>query len=189
VDVDGQAAVLRSERRLPIGKVVELKLLTSRGRVAVKAYISTTRALAGHGYTSTALLPPALGLTREDCRPAEVGVRRSQRHDCRLRVLSPDLPGYRGVTVDFSLGGLQLEAASELKRGQIVLLRIEPDDAGLRAVECQGRVAWAVRRGRTTVAHGIEFVDLSPETRAQVQAFDRHLRERAELPIALRVLG
>lgn len=189
VDIDGQAAVLRSDRRLPAGRLIELKLLTARGKMAVKAHICTTRSLAGPGYASTALLPPTLRLTEADCRQAEVGVRRSPRLECRLRVLSPDLPGYRGVTVDFSLGGLQLEASNELKVGQVILLRVEPDHADLQPLECQGRVAWSTRRGRTTVAHGVEFIELSPEARAHVQAFDKHLRDVAEMPIALRVLG
>lgn len=181
--------MLRSARKLPTGKVIDLKLLTARGRMTVKAHISTVRPLGGGAYAATALLPAHLSLSPADCRQAEVGVRRCPRHECRLRVLSPDLPGYRGVTVDFSLGGLQLETSKELKLGHVIALRIEPDDAEMGALECQARVAWVAHRGRTTVAHGLEFVELTAELRAQIQAFEKSLRDRAEMPIALRVLG
>ena len=53
--------------------------------------------------------------------------RDGERYDVSLRVLSRELPGYRGVTLDLSRSGVQLETSGLLEIGSEPELKFEFD--------------------------------------------------------------
>ncbi|MBI3927819.1 MAG: PilZ domain-containing protein [Armatimonadetes bacterium] len=87
------------------------------------------------------------------------GVRRPGRLDCRIRVCSPELPGFQAMSVDFSTTGLQIEAQATMPLGQILPLNLHIDMADFPVLGARARVAWshlgvAIRDGAPLVTAG-----------------------------------
>jgi hypothetical protein len=161
--------------------------------VPVKVSVTASRPL-GQGFACSAYLEENVALP--EFGPLAGGdpfLRQTTRLDCRLRVLSPGLPGFKAVTVDFSTGGLQVEAQGEVAVGRELPVRLEFDS--LPTLECAARVAWcgpsAPRRGGPggRVLLGLQFVHLTPDDRAILARFEEFLLNRDKTSILKRSLG
>ncbi|MBI3925051.1 MAG: PilZ domain-containing protein [Armatimonadetes bacterium] len=124
-----------------------------------------------------------LGADDEGKVTTEEGATLSRRHPrfkIGVRILSPELPGFHAISVDFSREGLQLETKGEVPMGTVMTLTLEIDAPDLPRVLCQGEVVWSKPRTRDTHAVGLHFVKLSDELRQQLQLFEQLCRKRAE---------
>ncbi len=173
-----------SSRNLPAGRNVEVKLADSR---RVRVLVENTRPLE-RGYAVTARLEAEVEQVVETVA-ADPFVRKAPRVDCAMRVLSPDLPGYRAVTVDFSHGGVQVETEGPLPTGRLLDLTLEFDNDKMASVRCQARVAWCAQRSRARYRAGLQFVTPSPEVDRQLERIEETLSVRDETSILKRTLG
>lgn len=101
-----------------------------------------------------------------DVRPADLGrsARRSERIEVSLRVLSQEIPGYRGVTVDVSLHGLQLSIEGPMEPGQYLNVTLELEKSDVPQLTLQGIIVWCRQSGkRKSYLVGLEFTQQHPE--------------------------
>lgn len=189
VDVKSSQVVFRSRKPLASGRPVAVRISTGNGRaVPARVSITASRPL-GQGFACSAFLEEDVALP--EFGPMAGGdpfLRQATRLDCRLKVLSPGLPGFKAVTVDFSTGGLQVEAQGEVEVGRELPVRLEFDS--LPTLECQARVAWS-RGGRRDgrVLLGLQFVHLTPESRTNLAQFEQFLLARDKTSLLKRSLG
>lgn len=171
-----------SPRNLTPGRSHQVKLADSR-RVSV--LVEGSRRLE-RGYAITGIVRDEVGtpirandpLLRKDCRV-----------DCAMRVLSPDLPGYRAVTVDFSHGGVQVETEGPLATGRLLDVTLEYDNNEMASVRCQARVAWCAERSRARYRVGLQFVNPSPEADGLLGRMEELLINRDATSIQKRTIG
>lgn len=92
--------------------------------------------------------------------------RRSERVPIGLRVLSHQLPGYRGVTVDISRHGAQIKCEGLLEAGEVLDITFELELNDCPKLTLRGMVVWAVvgEERRKSYRMGIEFTEQHPET-------------------------
>ena len=98
--------------------------------------------------------------------PLDLGraARRSRRVEKSLRVLSQQIPGFRAVTVDVSLHGLQLHIEGPMEAGQYLNVQLELEKPDLPQLTLQGVVVWCRQVGRRKAyCAGIEFTQQHPE--------------------------
>lgn len=98
--------------------------------------------------------------------PVDLGraARRSRRVEKSLRVLSQEIPGFRGVTVDVSLHGLQLKLEGSMEAGQYLNIQLELEKPDLPQLTLQGVVVWCRQVGRRKAyCIGVEFTQQHPE--------------------------
>ncbi len=98
--------------------------------------------------------------------PVDLGraARRSRRVEKSLRVLSQEIPGFRGVTVDVSLHGLQLKIEGPMEAGQYLNIQLELEKPDLPQLTLQGVVVWCQQVGRRKAyTIGVEFTQQHPE--------------------------
>lgn len=173
-----------SPRNLSAGRSHEVKLADSR---RVRVLVESVRPLE-RGYAVT-------GKVGEEVREVtpiaakDPFVRKDARVDCAMRVLSPDLPGYRAVTVDFSHGGVQVETEGPLATGRLLDVTLEFDNNEMASVRCQARVAWCAERSRARYRVGLQFVNPSPEADGLLGRMEELLTNRDETSIQKRTLG
>ena len=80
-------------------------------------------------------LPKLLGLPFEDRRVRE-------RHDLAVKVMSPHLQGYSGMTRNLSESGICLSTAKPYLQGMIVDLEMDLDSTGLPPLRVQIETCW-----------------------------------------------
>lgn len=110
------------------------------------------------------------------------GKRAQPRQNSRFRVLSRELPGYRGVSLDFSQSGIQLETEGPLQVGQEMVLDMEFDREHLADFSCPARVVWcAPDRGRDTwFRTGLAFAPTDEAQRTALARTATVLQARSE---------
>ncbi len=194
VDLKQNQVVFTSKKPLRVGRdtPVRISLQAPEGDsqlVASRIFVQQARPLASGqvayvGTLQTELPFQPLPPNNADCD----ALRRGARHDLSLRVMSPDLPDFGGVTVDFSLTGLQLETRNAVTTGQVVRLTLDTNIEELEYISVSARVAWSRPEGRKSHRSGLEFRDLTPESRAQLEELSRYLRARESANLTQLVL-
>ncbi len=183
VDVKSSQVVFRSRKPLAEGRPVAVRLSTGNGR-AVPARVSVTASRPlGQGFAYSALLEEEIALPEFNATRlagSDPFLRRSARLECRLRVLSPELPGFHAVSVDFSPGGLQVEARGAVSVGRELSLHLEFES--LPPLEVQARVAWCAPRELGGVRVGLQFVYLTDQARAQLERYEQQLLKPRKEP-------
>ena len=107
---------------------------------------------------------------RVPARAAEFA-RRKPRNSRRLRLLSPELPSFRALTVDISGHGLQISAEGPLSVGTSLGFTLELDMPGQFTLACRARVAWCRAEGREFRV-GLEFQQLPAESRQLLDIYE-----------------
>ena len=184
VDLKENQVVFLSKKPLRLGRdtPVRLSMQAPEGKsqlVASRVYLQKSRQVEGgqHAYIGT--LQTELPFEPVSHSNADSSaLRRGSRMDCALRVMSPDIPGYSGISVDLSLTGLQLETRQALTLGHVVELRLETHIEEMEFIVVKARVAWCRPEGKKAFRSGLEFRDLTPEIRAQLEELSRFLRLR-----------
>lgn len=92
--------------------------------------------------------------------------RRSERLPVGLRVLSQQLPGFRGVTIDLSLHGTQIHCDGLVDLNNYFDLTFELELADLPRLTLQAISIWscADENRRSAYRAGLEFTQQHPET-------------------------
>ncbi len=98
--------------------------------------------------------------------------RKRPRCACRLRLLSPSLPSYRALSLDFSASGVQIEADGELKVDSVISCSL--DLPHHESLHCTARVAWCRPEGRSFRA-GLEFLKIESDSFRVLEAFEQWL--------------
>ena len=184
VDLKENQVVFLSKKPLRLGRDTPVRLAaqTPEGKsqvVSSRIYVERSRPVAGGQTAYIGTLQSELPFAPVAHPNADSSaLRRGERLDCSLRVMSPDLEGFSGVSVDLSLTGLQLETRQAQLLGKVVQLRIESTMEGMEFIVVNARVAWCRREGQKSFRSGLEFRDLNPEIRAQLAVLGRFLRLR-----------
>lgn len=108
--------------------------------------------------------------------------RDGERYDVSWRVLSRELPGYRGVTLDLSSSGVQLETSALLEVGSQPELKFEFDRGELESFTCRARVVWSRQDGNNErkFRSGLTFVPATDDERRQLARMATVLQTRSE---------
>ncbi|MCA9779474.1 MAG: PilZ domain-containing protein [Candidatus Eremiobacteraeota bacterium] len=108
--------------------------------------------------------------------------RDGERYDVSLRVLSRELPGYRGVTLDLSRSGVQLETSGLLTVGSEPMLKFEFDRGELESFECPARVVWSRQDdvGGRKFRSGLTFLPSTDDEKRQLARMSTVLQTRSE---------
>ena len=107
--------------------------------------------------------------------------RDGERYEISLRVLSRDLPGYRGVTLDLSRSGVQLETSALLDVGSEPILKFEFDRGELESFECRAKVVWSRKEGGRRDFHsGLVFIPETDDEKRQLVRMATVLQTRSE---------
>ncbi len=108
--------------------------------------------------------------------------RDGDRYDVSLRVLSRELPGYRGVTLDLSRSGVQLETNGLLEIGSEPELKFEFDRGELEAFTCKARVVWSKQEGNNErkFRSGLTFIPVTDDEKRQLARMSTVLQTRSE---------
>lgn len=189
LEIRENQVVLISNKMLRVGRdtSVRLSLTAPEGKsrvVSSRVFVHQARPVEGGKTAYIATLQtelPFQPVTRET--PDSAPLRRGERMDCSLRVMSPDLTDFAGVAVDFSVTGLQIETRNATTLGQVIQIRLETHIEGMEWIKLNARVAWCRREGQKSFRSGLEFRDLTDESRQQLEALARffRLRETANL--------
>ena len=127
--------------------------------------------------------------------PHMVEHREQRRLHHHVRVMSPDLPDYRGTVRDLSEGGVGLDLVGPLRVGARLQLRLEPDGAKDIPFDLEAEVCWC--RATTqegTRAHdesgrahayevGARFLTLSDKASIQLRDFLDRVSHLEDVPI------
>lgn len=109
--------------------------------------------------------------------------RRDARYPRRLRVRSPQLPGFQGNSLDISNEGMRLESEGAIEPGRTVYVQFELDDARETLVSLEAVVRWAgpsLREGWTVA--GLEYQNLKtkvPESYGRYKDFLANLGDNS----------
>ena len=115
-------------------------------------------------------------------KKAQLVDRDGERYDVSLRVLSRDLPGYRGVTLDLSRSGVQLETHGHLELGTEPELTFEFDRGELESFTCRAKVVWSRQQGTNErkFHSGLTFLPATDDERRQLSRTSTVLQTRTE---------
>lgn len=174
VDLRNNQLLFRSNRKYSEGSTLDVKVALPPGSgkvttLPVKVLNSRPLENGGTLYNAQVMIDIAgLELSGSVRDPS---LRRAPRYAVTVRVRSRRLPGYRGMTVDLSRTGLQIEADGPVQPGETLDLTLEFDRHDLAELSCDARVIWCredARTGRFRV--GLEF---TPAHAAEQQNLNR----------------
>lgn len=104
--------------------------------------------------------------------------RRSRRFVTSIRVLSPELPGYRGLTVDFSMHGMQLESEGSVQVGKVINITLELDSSSMPELNLDAKVVWCREKDRRKALIGLEYTNVNEDRRKGLIRYDSFLAAR-----------
>ncbi|MBS2040752.1 PilZ domain-containing protein [bacterium] len=184
IDLKQNQVVFTSKKALRVGRDTPVRLSAQAPEgdaqlIPSRIFVQQARPLAGGQVAYVGTLQTELPFQPVPVNNGDSdSLRRGARFDLSLRVMSPDLPDFGGVTVDFSLTGLQLETRSAVSTGEVVRLTLDTNIEELEYISLSARVAWSRPEGRKSHRCGLEFRDLTPEVRDQLEELGRYLRAR-----------
>jgi len=86
-------------------------------------------------------------------------LRMNRREPHRLTLQSGDLPGYRAVTSDLSLGGFKTELEGELVVGDVITITFHFDNPQGASIDLFAEVTWVENKGGGRFLTGFMFCD------------------------------
>ena len=184
VDMKNNQVVFTSKKALRVGRDTPVRLSAQAPEgnsqlIPSRIFVQQARPLASGQVAYVGTLQTELPFQPVPVNNGDTeALRRGARVDMSLRVMSPDLPDFGGVSVDFSLTGLQLETRSAVSTGDVVRLTLDTNIEGLEYITVSARVAWSRPEGRKSHRCGLEFRDQTPEVREQLEELRRYLRAR-----------
>lgn len=109
--------------------------------------------------------------------------RRSERIPIGVRLLSQQLPGFRAVSVDLSLHGVQIQCEGLLEPNTYMNITLELEMPDLPKLSLQALVIWSrpVEDRRKAYRAGLEFTQQHPEVQALwSKAYQRLLKMQGQ---------
>lgn len=143
VELKDGVFVFRSPKRFPEGKEAQVKVALTPGKLStLRVHVDSVRPSEGGKTVHVArVLGEAPDLEVSGAAQG-AALRNATRHTLGLRVMSRDLPGFHGMTVDLSRTGLQLEITGQVEVGKRVALSLEFDRFDLPKLDCVAHVMW-----------------------------------------------
>ncbi|MCA9794559.1 MAG: PilZ domain-containing protein [Candidatus Eremiobacteraeota bacterium] len=209
VKIEGRALTFKSERgyKLKAQPTIQIDIPIASGgsqRFKLPVTIRQVREVAKKQFICTGEVPGA-AQSVEQLRQLLIGLdpmaagageedddfanmRRSPRYPWSLRVLSKDLVGFQGVSIDFNKLGVKIATEGPAELGNIITMMLEIETAKTRELLCQGEVRWSNEIGRRRWEVGIEFRDLDPEVAKELEQFEKFLESRQTDNISKRTL-
>lgn len=181
VELDERQLVFRSNRKFKEGTQTRVRVEIPPGSsktTALDIQVSSVRSETDDVYVYVARLVAVQfneKITGEQLRA-------SPRRELSVRVISPKLPGFRGMTIDISATGLRLDMDGPLEVGQVIPITLEFDRFDLDSLECPAEVRWCRMSGvgRTRYMAGFHFLptdeDMEKALHAMGAFFDANSR-------------
>ena len=93
-----------------------------------------------------------------------------------IGILSNDIPGYKTVTRDLSLGGAKIEVSKPLPKGKVIKIKMELETG--KAVDLNAEVAW-VREVEYLKKYevGLKFVYDNPNQQQEIEKYILYVLE------------
>ena len=104
--------------------------------------------------------------------------RKAPRYPWSIRILSKDLVGFRGVTMDFNRLGIKVQTEGPVDVDKPMAMTLQVETSEIPELLCQGVVRWCREAGRKRFEVGVEFVDLDPDVAQQFEEFEKFLESR-----------
>lgn len=146
VELKDGVLVFRSPKRFPEGKEAQIRIAFTPGKLStLRVHVDSARpAEQGKTVHVSRVLGQAPELAALEIAGEARGeaLRNATRHTLGLRVMSRDLPGFHGMTVDLSRTGLQVEITGMVDVGKKVALSLEFDRFDLPKLDCVAQVMW-----------------------------------------------
>lgn len=95
-----------------------------------------------------------------------------------LRVSSPSLPHYVGLTEEISPHGLRLSTTERLNIGEQIEMEIDLDVPNLGKLKAQAEVEWSAYKSDDTCHSGLRFRNMSTEQIGKLARYIRVVRGR-----------
>ncbi|MCX7759023.1 MAG: PilZ domain-containing protein [bacterium] len=106
-----------------------------------------------------------------------VAVRKYFRINRDIGIISPDLPGYKAVTRDISLGGAKIIISKPIKKGSIIKIGIEMETAN-KPLELSAEVVWANElEPNKKYEVGLKFIYNNPAQQQNVEKYILYILE------------
>jgi len=176
---DGQV-LFRSNKAYEIGKKVSVRMVLPPGSgkiVNITVVIVSSRELENGGTLYVSQLTEEM-LASFSSDISDKALRRASRHHLGIRVMSKQLPGYWGMTVDLSRTGLQLELDGPVAVGQLLEMKMEFDRFDLPTVKAEAEVRWCRAQGDKYRA-GVQFHLDDPQVKETIDKVADFFEHRA----------
>lgn len=94
-----------------------------------------------------------------------------------IGIISPDIPGYKTVTRDISLGGAKIVLSKFLAKGTIIKIAIDFENQD-KPLELSAEIAWIkeIEPSRKYEA-GLKFIYTNPEQQQKVEKYILYILE------------
>lgn len=184
VDLRNNQLLFRSNRKYAEGQQLDVKVALPPGSgkvTTLPVQVLNSRPLENGGILYNARVLADIEGVEMTGTVRDPSLRRAPRYAVGVRVRSRRLPGYRGLTIDLSRSGLQLEAEGPVQPGDTLDLTLEFDRQGLPEMTCEARVVWCrhdPQKDRYRV--GLEFAPASQSERAALDRVADFFEGRAQ---------
>lgn len=179
--MEGRVLGFRTSKENTVGQTVKVRVVLP-GQAEMTLPITVKSCRAGeNGFMCFGEVPSVKGLERFQAALSGKSAksRREPRFLVGIRILSPELPSFKAISVDFSKSGLQLEAEGEVPLGTMLTLTLETEVRQIPSVICRAKVVWCKPTGQFTRCRvGLEFAELEPKMREDLDRFEAYVRER-----------
>ncbi len=88
-----------------------------------------------------------------------------------LKVQSPQLPEYSGLTEELSVTGIRLNTKSLLKPRKTYELTLRIEGQVKKSLKLETVVAWSAHKGDGTCHAGLRYKNINPDTFAEIARF------------------
>lgn len=131
------------------------------------------------GYRGTLVAPQEMVAFLKEIFAPYHEKRQSVRLDRNLRVISKDLPGFKGTSRDLSLTGMRVEVQAPVPVGAKLELQLDLDDAQATTLQLKGETRWCAPKVNTPFSFiGLHFLDLTQSDKAALRRFLETLQQR-----------
>ena len=119
---------------------------------------------------------------REDkVRLAQEGTTKKRRYHRIKRdigILSPQIPGYRTVTRDISIGGVKIELMKPIPKGSVIDVSLELETTrSTEPLQLKAEVVWVRQVAPRRWEAGLKFIYQSPEQKEEIESYLKYLME------------
>lgn len=182
LEIEGRQLGFRSLKENAVGQTVKVKVsFPGQSEMTLPITIKSCRP-ADDAFICYGQVPSVKGLERFQAALNHQSTdkpRREPRFLIGIRILSPELPSFKAISVDFSKSGLQLEAEGEVPLGTMLTLTLETEIRQVPSVICRAKVIWCRPTGHFQRCRvGLEFAELEPKMRADLDRFEGYVRAR-----------
>jgi len=104
-------------------------------------------------------------------------IRQYTRINKQIAVISSDIPGYKAITSDISLGGLKLTLSKPLLKGKVIKIALELEISS-KPFELEAEVMWVkeVEPNKKYEA-GLRFIYANPEQQQKIEKYILYILE------------